>query len=354
MHNPLRQILRRCAFFAAWSVIATVAADAAGSEVAYRTYEPRPVTIPRDAPYLRPDGTIAVVGDDTMAPALVRLNALFVATHPALRFTMLLKPPPLGMDGVVANVSLFAPVAHDASEAEIEPFKRLTGHRPLDVHIGRLGYAGANRANPPAVYVNDSNPLRRLSLDEVSRIFTTGQMPSDLRRWNQLGVRGDWAKHAIHVYGARDDGAYITALRGEHFGGRPLVGHYEALPGDADILEALAGDRYGIGIAGSVDAARVPKGVRMLALSAAGVAGAASLASYEEVRSGAYPLAPYLHLYVRSAPGESLDPIVSEYIRLALSREGQRIIEGLKARRQGFVPLTPDEAARELSKVNAP
>jgi phosphate transport system substrate-binding protein len=96
------------------------------------------------------------------------------------------------------------------------------------------------------------------------------------------------------------------------------------------------------------------QGVRMLALSAAGVAGAASLASYEEVRRGAYPLAPHLHLYVRSAPGESLDPVVSEYIRLALSREGQRIIEGLKAGRQGFVPLTPDEAARELSKVNAP
>ena len=212
MQISLRRLLHHCAFVAGWSVVAAAASNVIGAETAHRKYEPRSVPIPSTAPYLLPDKSIYIVGDDTMALALRGLNAMFVATHPGVRFTMLLKPPPIGIDGIVAGVSLFAPVAHDVSEAEIEPFKRLTGYRPLDVHIGRLGYAGLNRENPPGVYVHASNPLRSLSLDDVSRIFTSGQMPSDLRRWNQLGVGGEWANHVVHIYGTRDDGQYITMV----------------------------------------------------------------------------------------------------------------------------------------------
>ena len=156
----------------AWSVLAIAASSHAWAETAFRNYEPQRVTVPLDAPYLLPDGSVYIVGDDTMEPLLKRLNDLFVKAHPGIRFTMLLRSPPTGIDGIQAGVSLFAPVAHDAWETEIEPFKRLTGYRPLDVRIGRRGYAGAARQNPPAIYVNASNPLPRLTLDQVGRIFT--------------------------------------------------------------------------------------------------------------------------------------------------------------------------------------
>ena len=342
--------IRHAPLLFACGMLAIVTSVDAPAQVTYRRYEPQQVTVPRNAPYLLPDGSIQIVGDDTMEPLLKRLNELFVQTHPGIRFTIVLRSPPTGIDGIQAGVSLFAPVAHDAWETEIEPFKRLTGYRPLDVRIGRRGYAGAGRENPPGIYVNASNPLPRLTVDQVARIFTTGQQPSDLRHWSQLGVDGEWAKHAIHLYGTRDDGRTITALRTARFGGLPFARHYEALADDADVLQALAGDRYGIGVVWFVEGASVPREVRLVPL-AENAGAPPSVAEYGDVRQGRYPLSPYLHLYIRSAPGEPLDPVVKEYVRLALSSVGQHIIEALKDGKQGYVALTPEEAVRELAKI---
>jgi phosphate transport system substrate-binding protein len=342
--------IRHAPLLFAWGMLAVVISVDVPAQTTYRKYEPQQITLPSNAPYLLSDGSIYIVGDDTMEPLLKRLNELFVSTHTGIRFTLVLRSPPTGIDGIQAGVSLFAPVAHDAWEPEIEPFKRLTGYRPLDVRIGRRGYAGAGRENPPGIYVNANNPLPQLTLDQVARIFTTGQMPSDLRHWSQLGVGGEWAKHAIHLYGTRDDGKVVTALRTAHFGGLPFARHYEALADDADVLQALAGDRYGIGVAWFVEGVSVPREARLVPL-AENAAAPPSVAEYEDVRQGSYPLSPYLHIYVRSVPDQPLDPVVREYLRLALSLEGQRIIEALKDGKESYVPLTAEQTAIELAKI---
>jgi phosphate transport system substrate-binding protein len=306
--------------------------------------------VPRDAPYRLADGSAYLVGDKALEPVLTRLNALFARENPDVRFTMLLRESPVGIDGIIAGVSVFAPIAHDAWESEIDPFKRLHGYRPLDIRIARVGHAASGRENPPGVYVNAANPLRRLTIDEVGRIFTTGQLPSDLRHWSQLGVGGEWAKHAIHVYGTRDDGETVTALRIARFGGRPFARHYEALSTDADVLEALIGDRYGIGLAWRVDARRVPAGVRWVALSSE-AGSAPSQGGYGDVRQGLYPLSPFAHIYVNAPPGQPLDPVARAYLRLALSAAGQQIIESQKEGAAGFVPLTAEEIAQERAKI---
>ena len=301
------------------------------------------------AQHVLPDGTIRIVGDKTLEPLLVRWNELFEKTHPGTRFTMRLANPPVGMDGIIARVSLFAPVAHDAWESEIDPFKRLNGFRPLDVRVARIGYAGPGRDNPPAIYVNAANPLARLDIEEVGRIFTAGRPPGDLRRWSQLGIGGEWGKHAIHAYGTRDDGETVTALRLARFGGQPFARHYEPLASDADVLEAVAGDRYGIGLAWTLDAASVPRNVRLVPLAQGG---AASAGGYDDVRAGRYPLSPFAHFYVPVADARDMDPVAREYLRMVLSAEGQRIIEEERQGRAGFVPLASDEAAREAARIH--
>ena len=147
-----------------------------------------------EASYFLPDGSIYIVAEKPLEPVLARVNELYARRHPDTRFTVLFGERPVGIDGIVARVSLFAPIAHDPWEGEIEPFRRLNGYAPLDVRIGRVGHSGPGRANPPAVYVNAANPLARLSLEDVGRIFTTGLSPSDLRHWRQIGVGGEWEK----------------------------------------------------------------------------------------------------------------------------------------------------------------
>jgi phosphate transport system substrate-binding protein len=294
-------------------------------------------------------GAYRIVADETMGPLVERLNQLYAELHPDARFTLTVHPPPAGIDGITAGVSLVAPVAHDAHETEIEPIKRLTGSAPLDIRIGRIGHVEHGRLNPPAVYVNAGSPLREIDLETLGRIFTAGSTSGDLRRWSQLGLGDEWAKHAIHLYGTRDDGGFITTLRAKLFAHRALAGHYEGLPADADVLQAVAADRYAIAIAGFVDPSKVPPQARMLALRDGN--GTASLGGYDDVRDGRYPLAPHLHLYLRAGPGEPLDPVAKEYARVALSAQGQRAVADLRDAPQAYVPLSVDEARRELAKL---
>jgi phosphate transport system substrate-binding protein len=328
-----------CCSLSAWG------ADVTTTDAGHSKYVPQPVSISDDAPYRLPDGSIYFVGDSTMDPLLQELNALFIKTHPGVRFTMLTRSPPVGFDGIVAGVSAFAPIAHDAWESEIEPLRRQTGKAPLDIHVG------ANRPNPPAIYVNARNSLAALSMDDVARIFTSGQPAGDLSTWSQVGIDGPLARHVIHVYGTRNDGRAMTSIRDVHFGSHPIVRHYEALATDADVLDAVANDRYAIGLVGFVEPATIPRQVRFVALKRSAT-DKGSTARPDEVRTGAYPLSPFLHLYVRRLSDQPLDPFVKEYIRLALSAEGQQVIDRLVRRRESYVSLTPNEAAAELKKID--
>jgi phosphate transport system substrate-binding protein len=63
-----------------------------------------------------------------------------------------------------------------------------------------------------------------------------------------------------------------------------------------------------------------------------------------------YPLAGGIHIVVNRAPGKPLEPWLKEYLRLALSKEGQDIISSL-TKSDGFIPLDPQDVARELAKL---
>jgi phosphate transport system substrate-binding protein len=54
----------------------------------------------------------------------------------------------------------------------------------------------------------------------------------------------------------------------------------------------------------------------------------------EEVFAGRYPLARYLYLYVNKAPNKGLDPLVREFLRYTLARDGQQVV--LK---DGYLPV---------------
>ena len=325
-------------------------AQAEAPEAALPAYEPHPVEIPKSAPYVLPDGSVYIVGDDGMDAMLGRFNALFTQTHPGIRFTMLLKGSSTGIGGLTAGVSALAPMGRDAWQVDLSGFREAYGYAPTDVRIGYDGYTRPGHKSPPAIYVNARNPLAGLTLDQVRRIFTSGNAKGDLTHWSQLGLKGAWAKRAIHPYGPRDEGGLATAMRLTLMGKLPFAGSYEPLPKLADIIGAVAEDPYGIALVGFFDAPSATPLVKLVPL-AARKDGPAVAPLYDAVHNGQYPLAPALHLYVNRTPGKPLDPLVKEYLRLALSREGQAIIGGEKDNEEGFVPLTAAAATAELGKL---
>ena len=45
-------------------------------------------------------------------------------------------------------------------------------------------------------------------------------------------------------------------------------------------------------------------------------------------------------------PGQPLQPLAQEFLKLVLSKEGQEIV-----RKDGYIPVSPEVAERELAKL---
>jgi phosphate transport system substrate-binding protein len=119
-----------------------------------------------------------------------------------------------------------------------------------------------------------------------------------------------------------------------------------------DVINAVANDPFGIGLIGwwPTDKgwdrqADLGSRLRLMAI-----------APDEDSRvshgglGDLYPLAGGLHLIVNRAPGHPLPGWLKDYLLLALSPEGQAIIAGL-TKTDGFLPLSPEDAARERAKL---
>ena len=63
--------------------------------------------------------------------------------------------------------------------------------------------------------------------------------------------------------------------------------------------------------------------------------------------TGKYPLARFLYVYVNRAPGKPLDPLVREFLKLVLSREGQEVVV-----KDGYLPLTAAIVSEERKKLD--
>jgi phosphate transport system substrate-binding protein len=113
-------------------------------------------------------------------------------------------------------------------------------------------------------------------------------------------------------------------------------------PGSASVVQGITSDRYGIGYSGI---GYRTSGVKVVPL-AESEGGAVSGGSYEDVVSGTYPLARYLYLYVNRPPGKPLDPLVHEFVKLILSRDGQEVVV-----KDGYLPLTAQLVSEEQAKL---
>ncbi len=83
--------------------------------------------------------------------------------------------------------------------------------------------------------------------------------------------------------------------------------------------------------------------VKPLGLSVNGVL---SPFSSSEVASGRYPLQRYLYIYVNRKPGQPLSPLMKEFLRFVLSRQGQSLVS-----RDQYLQLPAAVDARELQKL---
>ena len=326
-------------------------------EPALQPYVSRPVPSPSpNATYILPDKTIYVLANDLVGPYFEQLDRIFTKTHPNIRITL----NPLGSEPAIAALtagkSAFAPMGRNAIRQDVDGFAALHGYQPTSFLIG---YDQSPDPDifppgkfPSAVWINVKNPLPKLTLQQASQIFTTGIAAGDITHWSQLGVTGEWATREIHVYlPAKRDSAFLF-IDGRRMGGFPWTPRAEWVESSADVMAAVAQDPFGIGIVGfwPPDSgwdrqAELGNDTKLVPMAEHGDAHF-SHAGVGDV----YPFTGSIRIYFNRAPGQPLEPWMKEYMRLALSKNGQDLLTSM-AKQNGYIPLSHGQVLAELEKL---
>jgi len=320
-------------------------ATAASLDPQLPAYSPQAVQPAPGAPYLTPGGAIRIGGAEHVRYIVERFNAALLESHPGWHFQDESKGTTSAVPLLTHGVTLFGAMGREINPLEVKAYSKIVGTAPLEIRIALAANdTSQHLATSLAVYVNRANPLAQVSAAQVSRALTVGNPDGDLSTWGQLGLGGDWRERRIHPYGTPEFTGFGTYLQANHLQGRPLTPGYEAYGNTEAILARLAADPAGLAVAaiGLSDA-------HIKALPMVDEHGAVTTGTEAEVREGRYPYGRFLYLYLRREPGKAVDPVVREYLRFVLSRQGQQIIA---SQPKGYFPLSATQARAELTKLD--
>jgi phosphate transport system substrate-binding protein len=281
--------------------------------------------IPAYAPAPLGAAHIKSVGSDTMGELMRGWAGQFTKLNPNVKIEVdsagSNTAPPALLDGAAQIGAMSRPMRSE----EYEPFEKKYGYHPTSFPVA---------VDALAIYVNKDNPISCLTLEQLDQIFSKTHLWSrgkNASTWGDIGLSGDWDSHPISLVGRNAaSGTHDTfvdaVLRHGEF-----KDELKEQPGSAEVVKAVAGDKYAIGYSGI---GYLTDGVRAVPLAAT-PGDPCYDTSPASTYSGKYPLARYLYIYLNKAPAKSLDPPILEFVKYALSRDGQEI-----TMKSGFYPIT--------------
>ena len=324
-------------------------------------YHPQSVPQPHGHGYVMPDGSVRIVGFDDMAGMVEKWDEEFTRTHPGIRFTPILKGNQTAIPAITYDMAAFAPEGGGAMLLELLPYEKIFGSKkdPVAALIICVGHGSLNpeaKISPLGIIVNKSNPISSVTREQVASIFSTGSGSGDVTNWSQIGMGGDLADKPIHPTGLYWDpyqrpedpsmGEYMMYRQMGQFPGNVFSSHYEQYVHYSDVVKKVASDPQAIGI---VALNKVDSSVRVVPLVEKDEHTLSS-GSAQDLMADRYPYPRDLYIYIRREPGTPFDPLVQEYMRLILSKQGQAVVAEDS---NGYLPLNAEDVKKELDKLDA-
>jgi phosphate transport system substrate-binding protein len=275
-------------------------------------------------------GTLVAVGSDTMLDLMNNWTEGFRAQYPAVQVTLEEKGSNTAPPALIDGRSQLAPMSRPMKPDEISAFAARFGYPPTEMVVAIDGLA---------IFVHRDNPLTGLTLGQLATVFSGQAGPGATRTtlWKELGV-ADRMDAPITLYGRNPLSGTYTFFRQHVLGGGDFAPALHELPSSSALITSVAIDPSGIaycGVGYATSGVRiVPVGVRE---------GAYFPPSLAHCLDGSYPIARRLYIYINRPPSGVLAPVVREFLRFALSKAGQEVVE-----MGGFYSVPADLVATSL------
>jgi phosphate transport system substrate-binding protein len=300
---------------------------------------------------VEPEEEFNLVGADVMDEITLGWAKRFRQAYPRLSVTMEARASGSGGPALTDGRAHASPVGRELLPAEEKAFVDKHGYRPLAIRVATGSVSSLGKTACTVILVNKDNPIKGLTLAQLDAIYSTtrNRGHADIRSWGDLGLKGEWARRPIHLYGLKppngiewyfqinvlNGGKYkdgIQFVKGEGFTHAFTVAAH-------DMATNTGGLTYGL-------LPNVTPEVKVVPI-AANEGDAFVPPTLENVASHRYPLSRYVYIFVNRPPGKALEPKTREFLKLVLSREGQQVIadEGV------YLPLTAEVVREELAKL---
>jgi phosphate transport system substrate-binding protein len=280
-------------------------------------------------------GNLNSIGSDTVNNLMTFWAEGFNRLYPNIKIQIEGKGSSTAPPALILGTAQIGPMSRAMKPTEVDSFERRYGYKPTQIRTS---------LDALAVYVNKDNPIKGLNFSQVDAIFSKtrkGGHREDITTWGKLGIRGEWANRPISTYGRNSaSGTYGYFKKKALFKG-DYKNTVKEQPGSASVVQGVTEDRYGIGYSGI---GYKTSGVRTVPLVKKG--NSYKEAVIENVLDGSYPLARFLYVYINKKPGKPLDPLVLEFMKYILSKEGQNVVI-----KDGYIPLPASVIEEELGKL---
>ena len=313
----------------------------APAEAAYPNYAP--------APNLA--GDLRIVAESSAEPLMNLWVEGFKKQQPALNLIVRPTSPLAAAPMVVSGAADLGFPARELWPYEEELSRKFRGYEPFVVLVGLGAHATPGLTPALGVFVHASNPLTRITLDQLDAIYSTARRrghAKDIATWGDLGATGEWAARPIHAVTHRMPNGIDYFVQKIVTKGADFKKSVTELPmrrgnvgPDELIAQTVAADpaAIGFGCFGNV----IP-GMKTISLAETAT-GPFYAGTLDEVRTLRYPLARPIYLVIDRAPSQPIEPKLAEFLRFLLSAPGQNAF----AASGGWLPLPADLAAAELA-----
>ena len=305
--------------------------------------QPKAASLDERLPTFVPDeslsvaGTLTSIGSDSMDPLMQLWAEDFKANHPGAKLAILSKGSATAPKALTAGTTLLGHMSREMNKEELLAFQSAFGYAPTRIVVA---------VDALAIYVNANNPIPHLGLVEVDAIFSRDRKAGEKKAidsWGNLGLGKEWSNRPIHPYG-RDENSGTRAFFKEHaLKNGAFSDQVKALPDQFAVIEATAIDAAGITYGPIQHSVRMVRAVPIVDFDGT----TPLLPTVQNILDRSYPLTRFLYLYVNLRPDHPAPPLLKEFIRSILSRQGQSDVSNF-----GAIPLPADLAAVNMAKLN--
>ncbi|MFO0982745.1 MAG: PstS family phosphate ABC transporter substrate-binding protein [Planctomycetota bacterium] len=281
-------------------------------------------------------GNLNAVGSDTLNNLMALWMDGFGKQYPNVKVQSEGKGSSTAPPALIQGTAQLGPMSREMKSNEIDEFEKKYNYKPTRIRVA---------IDALAVWVNKDNPLDRITMPQIDAIFSkarNGGSASDIVKWGDLGLTGEWANKPISLFGRNSASGTYGYFKEHALYKGDFKDTVKEQPGSGAVVQGVTEDRYAIGYSGI---GYRTSGVKPLKV-AAKAGGDYADVDPETVYAQKYPISRYLYIYINKAPNKPLDPLVREFMRFVLSRDGQEIVV-----KDGYLPLKAKVDQEELATL---